>query len=35
MMKYTIIIEKVPDNYAVYVPDLPCPARVPGNRGDP
>ena len=22
-MKYTIVIEKTPDNYAAYVPDLP------------
>ena len=36
-MKYTVIIEKAPDNYAAYVPDLPgcvaCGDSVEEARG--
>ena len=31
-MKYTVVIEKAPDNYAAYVPDLPGCVATAGSR---
>ena len=34
-MKYTVVIEKTPNNYAAYVPDLPGCVATAGTREDP
>ena len=31
-MKYTVVIEKTPNNYAAYVPDLPGCVATAGTR---
>lgn len=31
-MKYTVVIERAPDNYAAYVPDLPGCVATAGTR---
>ena len=31
-MKYTVVIERTPNNYAAYVPDLPGCAASAGTR---
>ena len=33
-MKYTVVIEKTPNNYAAYVPDLPGCVATAGTRED-
>ena len=33
-MKYTIVIEKAPNNYAAYVPDLPGCVATAGTRAE-
>ncbi len=33
-MKYTIVIEKAPNNYAAYVPDLPGCVATAKTRGE-
>ena len=33
-MKYTIVIEKAPNNYAAYVPDLPGCVVTAGTRAE-
>ena len=33
-MKYTVVIEKTPNNYAAYVPDLPGCVATAGTRDD-
>ena len=33
-MKYTVIIEKTPNNYAAYVPDLPGCVATAGTRDE-
>ena len=33
-MKYTIVIEKTPNNYAAYVPDLPGCVATAGTRDE-
>ena len=32
-MKYTVVIERTPNNYAAYVPDLPGCVATAGTRG--
>ena len=31
-MKYTVVIERTPNNYAAYVPDLPGCVAIAGTR---
>ena len=33
-MKYTVVIEKTPNNYAAYVPDLPGCVATASTRGE-
>ena len=33
-MKYTVVIERAPDNYAAYVPDLPGCVATASTRED-